>query len=271
MPRRGKLPKRDVLADPVYNSKTVTRLINKVMLDGKRNLAERIVYGSLDLIRERTNQDPLEVLETAMKNIQPVLEVRPGGGRAYQVPMEVRPERRASWPLELWIRQERSERTMIERLARRFSTPQTIPAVRCGRRKKCIVWRKPTRPSPIIAGNSGHWARGGKSYCLREFHWRKRGILESWPISTLGRQLPPSGSCSIPAVYTDWAKCKKVPPPWTGWCRRRSGGSPSPLLLPPVCGRIIILTLSIRRTRDLPLRWSARACLGAAVFCAGGR
>ncbi|HHV44268.1 MAG TPA: 30S ribosomal protein S7 [Firmicutes bacterium] len=121
MPRRGKLPKRDVLADPVYNSKTVTRLINKVMLDGKRNLAERIVYGSLDLIRERTNQDPLEVLETAMKNIQPVLEVRPRrvGGATYQVPMEVRPERRASLAFRWVVDQarQRSERTMIERLA----------------------------------------------------------------------------------------------------------------------------------------------------------
>lgn len=121
MPRRGKLPKRDVLADPVYNSKTVTRLINKVMLDGKRNLAERIVYGSLDLIRERTNQDPLEVLETAMKNIQPVLEVRPRrvGGATYQVPMEVRPERRASLAFRWVVEQarQRSERTMIERLA----------------------------------------------------------------------------------------------------------------------------------------------------------
>jgi len=115
------LPKRDVLADPVYNSKTVTRLINKVMLDGKRNLAERIVYGSLDLIRERTNQDPLEVLETAMKNIQPVLEVRPRrvGGATYQVPMEVRPERRASLAFRWVVDQarQRSERTMIERLA----------------------------------------------------------------------------------------------------------------------------------------------------------
>ncbi len=121
MPRRGKLPKRDVLADPVYNSKTVTRLINKVMLDGKRSLAERIVYGSLDLIRERTNQDPLEVLETAMKNIQPVLEVRPRrvGGATYQVPMEVRPERRASLAFRWVVDQarQRSERTMIERLA----------------------------------------------------------------------------------------------------------------------------------------------------------
>ena len=99
----------------------MTRLINKVMLDGKRNLAERIVYGSLDLIRERTNQDPLEVLETAMKNIQPVLEVRPRrvGGATYQVPMEVRPERRASLAFRWVVDQarQRSERTMIERLA----------------------------------------------------------------------------------------------------------------------------------------------------------
>ncbi|MCK9223134.1 MAG: 30S ribosomal protein S7 [Limnochordia bacterium] len=121
MPRRGNVPKRDVLEDPVYNSKIVTRLVNKVMIDGKRSVAERTVYSSLDLVQAKMQKEPLEVLETAMKNIQPVLEVRPRrvGGATYQVPMEVRPERRSSLAFRWLIEQsrQRGEKTMAERLA----------------------------------------------------------------------------------------------------------------------------------------------------------
>ena len=121
MPRRGSITKRDVLADPLYNSKLVTRLINNIMYDGKRGVAQKIVYGAFDIVSEKTGKDPLEVFEQSMENIMPVLEVkaRRVGGATYQVPMEVRPERRQTLGLR-WIStysRKRSERTMRERLA----------------------------------------------------------------------------------------------------------------------------------------------------------
>ena len=121
MPRRGNMAKRDVLPDPLYNSKLVTRLINSIMLDGKKGVAQKIVYGAFDIVREKTGKEPLEVFEQAMENIMPVLEVkaRRVGGATYQVPMEVRPERRQTLGLR-WLTsysRARSERTMKERLA----------------------------------------------------------------------------------------------------------------------------------------------------------
>ena len=121
MPRRGQIAKRDVLPDPLYNSKLVTRLINSVMLDGKKGVAQKIVYDAFDIIKEKTGKDPLEVFEAAMENVMPVLEVkaRRVGGATYQVPIEVRPERRQTLGLR-WITaysRARSERTMKERLA----------------------------------------------------------------------------------------------------------------------------------------------------------
>ena len=121
MPRRGKIAKRDVLPDPVYNSKLVTRLINNIMLDGKKGVAQKIVYGAFDIVAEKTGKDALEAFEEAMENVMPVLEVkaRSMGGATYQVPMEVRPERRQTLGLR-WITKysrERNEKTMKERLA----------------------------------------------------------------------------------------------------------------------------------------------------------
>ena len=121
VPRRGNVPKREVLPDPLYNSKLVTRLINNVMIDGKKGVAQKIVYEAFDIIREKTGKEPLEVFEAAMENVMPVLEVkaRRVGGATYQVPMEVRPERRQTLGLR-WITlysRQRSERTMKERLA----------------------------------------------------------------------------------------------------------------------------------------------------------
>ena len=121
VPRRSFIAKREVLADPVYNSTVVTRLVNNIMLDGKKGTAQKIVYGAFDIIKEKTGKDPLEVFNEAMANIMPVLEVkaRRVGGATYQVPIEVRPERRQTlglrW-LTLYSRQ-RGERTMRERLA----------------------------------------------------------------------------------------------------------------------------------------------------------
>ena len=121
MPRKGAPAKREVLADPMYNSKLVTRLINHLMLDGKRGTASTILYDAFDQIKEQTGNDPLEVFEEAMKNVMPVLEVkaRRVGGSNYQVPIEVRPERRQALGLR-WITlysRQRSEKTMVERLA----------------------------------------------------------------------------------------------------------------------------------------------------------
>ena len=121
MPRKGHIQKRDVLADPVYKNKIVTKLINNIMLDGKKGVAQKIVYGAFDIIAEKTGNNPLEVFEQAMENVMPVLEVkaRRVGGATYQVPMEVRPERRQTLGLR-WIStysRARSEKTMKERLA----------------------------------------------------------------------------------------------------------------------------------------------------------
>ncbi len=121
MPRRGFIAKRDVLPDPLYGDKVVTRLINNIMLDGKKGVAQKIVYDAFDIIREQTGKEPVEVFMQAMENIMPVLEVkaRRVGGATYQVPMEVRPERRQTLGLR-WLTtysRARSERTMRERLA----------------------------------------------------------------------------------------------------------------------------------------------------------
>lgn len=121
MPRRGFIPKREVLADPIYGSKVLTKLINQIMLDGKRSTAETICYNAFEIIREKTGKDPLEVFEQALKNIMPVLEVkaRRVGGANYQVPVEVRPERKQTLALR-WLTnysRNRGEKTMEERLA----------------------------------------------------------------------------------------------------------------------------------------------------------
>lgn len=121
MPRRGFVPKRDVLPDPLYGDKTVTRLINNIMLDGKKGVAQKIVYDAFDIIKEKIDKDPVEVFEEAMNNIMPVLEVkaRRVGGATYQVPMEVRAERRQTLGLR-WLTKYarlRNEKTMCERLA----------------------------------------------------------------------------------------------------------------------------------------------------------
>ena len=121
MPRRGNVPKREVLPDPLYNSVLVTKLVNSIMLDGKKGVAQKVVYGAFDIIQEKTGQEPLEVFNTAIENIMPSLETksRRVGGSTYQVPMEVRPERRQTLGLR-WLTsysRNRSERTMKERLA----------------------------------------------------------------------------------------------------------------------------------------------------------
>jgi len=121
VPRRGFVPKRDVLPDPLYNSKLVTKLINNIMYDGKKGIAQKIVYDAFDIVKEKTGKDPVEAFNEAMENIMPALEIkaRRVGGATYQVPMEVRPERRQTLGLR-WITlysRNRGEKTMKERLA----------------------------------------------------------------------------------------------------------------------------------------------------------
>ena len=121
MPRRGRITKRDVLPDPLYNSKLVTKLINNIMEDGKKGVAQKIVYDAFDIVKEKTGKNPAEAFEEAMEAVMPVLEIksRRVGGANYQVPMEVRPERRQTLGLR-WITaysRARGEKTMKERLA----------------------------------------------------------------------------------------------------------------------------------------------------------
>ena len=121
MPRKGHTQKREVLADPIYNNKVVTKLINNIMLDGKKGVAQKIVYGAFDRVAEKTGKEAIEVFEEAMNNIMPQLEVKARriGGATYQVPIEVRPERRQALGLR-WLTtfsRARSEKTMEERLA----------------------------------------------------------------------------------------------------------------------------------------------------------
>ena len=121
MPRKGHVTKREVLPDPLYKSKNVTKLINNIMLDGKKGVAQKIVYGAFDKVSEKTGKDPIEAFEEAMNNIMPVLEVkaRRVGGATYQVPMEIRPDRRRTLGLR-WLTlysRKRGEKTMVDRLA----------------------------------------------------------------------------------------------------------------------------------------------------------
>ncbi|MCH5273602.1 MAG: 30S ribosomal protein S7 [Lachnospiraceae bacterium] len=121
MPRKGHIAKRDVLADPLYNNKVVTKLVNNIMLDGKKGTAQKIVYGALATVAEKTGKDAIEVFEEAMNNIMPVLEVKARriGGATYQVPVEVRPERRQALALR-WLTtfsRKRGEKTMQDKLA----------------------------------------------------------------------------------------------------------------------------------------------------------
>jgi small subunit ribosomal protein S7 len=121
VPRRGNVPKREVLPDPIYNSVLVTKLVNSIMLDGKKGVAQKVVYDAFDTIKEKTGKDAMEVFETAMENIRPSLEIkaRRVGGATYQVPMEVRPARRQTLGLR-WLTnysRARSEKNMADRLA----------------------------------------------------------------------------------------------------------------------------------------------------------
>ena len=122
MPRKGYIAKREVLPDPIYNSKVVTKLVNNIMLDGKKSVAQKIVYDAFDIIKEKEGKNPLEVFEAALENVMPVLEVkaRRVGGATYQVPLEIRPERRQTLGLRWLVNytRARGEKGMVEKLAK---------------------------------------------------------------------------------------------------------------------------------------------------------
>jgi small subunit ribosomal protein S7 len=121
LPRRGATPKREIIPDPIYNDPMITQFINKITYSGERGIGEKILYQALDIVKEKTGKDALEVFQQAMKNVMPVLEVKPRrvGGATYQVPVEVRPERRVSLAMRwlIFSARARSERTMSEKLA----------------------------------------------------------------------------------------------------------------------------------------------------------
>ncbi len=124
MPRRREVPKREILPDPVYNSQLVTKFVNVVMLDGKKAVAEKILYDALDVVHDRTGEDPMKIFKRAVENVKPALEVksRRVGGSTYQVPIEVRPSRRLALSMR-WLIQaalNRSEKTMNQRMANEF-------------------------------------------------------------------------------------------------------------------------------------------------------
>ena len=157
MPRRGNVAKREVLADPIYNSKVVTRLVNYIMLDGKKGVAQEIVYDAFDIVKEKTGNDPLEMFEKAMENIMPNLEckTRRVGGANYQVPLEVSPARRETLGLR-WLTaysRARGEKTMSARLA-----AEIIPT----------RWPRPTRLLPTIVIDS--LSRRYKPWLRREMY-----------------------------------------------------------------------------------------------------
>ena len=154
MPRKGHIQKRDVLADPIYNSKVVTKLVNNIMLDGKKGVAQKIVYGAFNRISEKTGKEALEVFEEAMNNIMPVLEVKARriGGATYQVPIEVRPERRQALALR-WLTvysRKRGEKTQEERLANEIMDAANNTGAAVKKKKTCTKWQKQTKLSLII-------------------------------------------------------------------------------------------------------------------------
>ena len=157
MPRRAAAARREVQPDAVYNNRLVTQLINKVLLDGKKSVAERTIYAAFDLVEAKTATDPLTVFKKAMDNVRPALEVKPKrvGGATYQVPIEVS-SRRATTLAIRWIvgfARKRREKTMPSVWATRSWTPRTASVLPSRSVKTCSRWRSPTAPSRTTAGN----------------------------------------------------------------------------------------------------------------------
>ena len=153
MPRRAGVPKRDVLPDPKFNSKVVTKLINQVMYDGKKSTAEGIVYGAFDIVEKKLNQPAIDVFTKALENVMPAVEVkaRRVGGSTYQVPLDIRADRRQTLGIRWMTLYARKRWTNV--LQAKLWTLSTARAALSRRKKKPIVWQKPTKRLHIIAGN----------------------------------------------------------------------------------------------------------------------
>ena len=184
MPRKGHTQKRDVLADPLYSNKVVTKLINNIMLDGKRGVAQKIVYGAFEEVAEKTGKDAVEVFEEAMNNIMPVLEVKAKriGGATYQVPIEVKPERRQALGLR-WITlysRKRSEKTQVERLANEIMDAANNTGASVKKKEECIRWLRLTRHLLTTDSNrrKNPWLEG---ISVRENQkYRNHGSYRCW-------------------------------------------------------------------------------------------
>lgn len=156
MPRKGYIAKREILPDPIYKNRTLTKFVNQIMLDGKKGTAESICYNAFDIIQEKTGKDPIEVFETALKNVMPVLEVkaRRVGGANYQVPIEVRTDRRQTLGLR-WLvayARKRSEKTMEEKVAGELMDAANNTGGSIKKKKTLIRWPKPIRLLRISVG-----------------------------------------------------------------------------------------------------------------------
>ena len=205
MPRKGHIQKRDVLADPVYKNKIVTKLINNIMLDGKKGVAQKIVYGAFEQVAEQTGKDALEVFDEAMNNVMPELEVKARriGGSTYQVPIEVRPDRRQALALR-WLTtysRARGEKTMKERLANEIMDAANNTGSSVKKKKICTRWQRQTKPSHITAGNSCATYFGKRRNWLwleENIHLSVPEILVLWLISMPVRQHLQSVFCTIP-------------------------------------------------------------------------
>lgn len=177
MPRKGHTQKRDVLADPMYNNKVVTKLVNNIMLDGKKGVAQKIVYGAFKRVEEKAEKPALEVFEEAMNNVMPVLEVKARriGGATYQVPIEVRPDRRQALALR-WLTtysRNRGEKTMEERLANEILDAANNTGASVRRKKICTKWQRQTKRLLTTVSNLGRKYLGWKRISIRENqkHW----------------------------------------------------------------------------------------------------
>ncbi len=180
MPRKGHVPKREVLPDPIYNSTVVTKLINKVMLDGKKGLAQRIVYGAFDIVREKTGKDPLEVFDQALNNVMPVLEVRARrvGGATYQVPIEVRPERRQALGIRWLVNYARlrGERTMKQKLAAEIMDAANNTGNAVKKKEDTHKMQKPIKRLRITDGNLLLYILKGGHGCPGNIVWKTQEI-----------------------------------------------------------------------------------------------
>ena len=234
MPRRRVVPKREILPDPLYNSQLVTKFINSVMSQGKKSVAEGILYGALNKVAEKTQDDPMKIFKKAIENVKPALEVksRRVGGSTYQVPVEVRPNRRTSLAIR-WIIEyatARGEKTMREKLA-----AELLDAVEPARRRDEEEGRhaqdgrgeQGVRPLPLVSPKLETSTTEDPHHAAHSLRSKTPATSGSWRTSTPARRRRPSGSSSTRASTTRSARCTRAPRPWTGWSRSRSAASRS--------------------------------------------